>query len=388
LNAAVAAGAAGIYVVQVEPSALFSEAASLGPTLLGTKRGALAAGSLDAARSAGTSRGCAGVSFLTNRNRRISPFSGAVNVSNFLTTAALPRTSEFLDTSIDPDNFRIAVLDPTVSTGSVSVKFEVIPSSEPADALDLPHPPPPPAEYVLDRHRGTSFRGSFLRLVSDGPDDRASGDNAEQDPDNQTIKVWAGDWLKVTYEAADGEKTARVPVCPPHADTTVRGAVRYVSLDFRVAYVDLNGNGKQDADEELATTLDQLKTWFTAANALWAQACIQFRSVGVTPFLLPTGTVDLNGRYPALKIVAGDPDRNDFWIVGLGDGALAVLTSLSRRAADAATVTVYVVPSLPVVTKGGTSSVLHGVAHPPFAEQLAADWQHTTPNPDFSRVIF
>jgi hypothetical protein len=122
--------------------------------------------------------------FLDNENNEISPETKALNVSNYVTDNGFPPDSAFGDDCDDPSNFRLEVEDEEAEGESVSVTLKVGDRD--------------PIEYTLDKKSGNKFRGKFLRLVTDGPDDAVQG--------TQTVLCKLGEAVVLTYRRAGEEE--------------------------------------------------------------------------------------------------------------------------------------------------------------------------------------
>jgi hypothetical protein len=140
------------------------------------------------------------IRYLDNTNAVI-PASESFQVSNFVTDNGLPiaGATTFAGTSTDPDNFRIEVEDPCATGASVQATLEVLRGANLGAAQLISS-----NTYTLNLHTGPKWRSLFLRVVSDGDDDAASGNGVASDPDNQTILVKLGDTLRATYTPASG----------------------------------------------------------------------------------------------------------------------------------------------------------------------------------------
>jgi hypothetical protein len=139
-----------------------------------------------------------------NETNGVIPNTESLQVSNFVTNNQLPTSaaSTFAGTSTDPDNFRIEVEDPA-ATGTVRATLEVLRGAHLGVAQFISG-----SHYTLISGPGNRWRSVFLRLVSDGDDDAASGHGAASDPDNQTILVKLQDTLRISYTPAAGPRVS------------------------------------------------------------------------------------------------------------------------------------------------------------------------------------
>ena len=147
--------------------------------------------------------------FLDKKNVAYNPSTEALGVSNYITTAGLPQDSQFTEGCADPKNFRLQanLIDAAGTGNSVQMKLEVVRpifagvQVVPISVLTL--------NYTLDQKVGNTFRGRFLRLVSDSEDDKASGGSPSTDTNNQTILVKLGDTLKASYDTSPGHTVSQ-----------------------------------------------------------------------------------------------------------------------------------------------------------------------------------
>lgn len=136
--------------------------------------------------------------FLDSQNGPIDPSVKALNVSNHVSNdAALSTTFSFSGTSTDPDNFRIEVTETHAAGSTITATLQA--------GLR------PPISYTLRLDplgtSGNVYRSTFLRLVTDGPDDAVVG--------NQTILCKLGETVVFKYTKPACEDRLEIQIGRP-----------------------------------------------------------------------------------------------------------------------------------------------------------------------------
>ncbi len=171
-------------------------------------------------------------------------------MSNYVTTNGLLIGNDFGDRQEDPDNFRLQVLDPGQTAGSVNVE---VTQTRPGQASVINFHSIP-----LGRKSGGYFRSDFLRLVSDAAD-------ASSSPN--VILVQLGDRLTAKYQDSRGVSCTRTimvgrPVVEEDNNTDQKKHdIREVKVRF-VVFQKPDGSGpaitQARLDAEIATTNERL----------------------------------------------------------------------------------------------------------------------------------
>ena len=232
------------------------------------------------------------VSFLDSKNTSMNEAYEALNVSNYVTNDNLSSSDNFTLTSVDPDNFRIEVIDDLRihSSSQVTVTMEILRDNSGQNkpvtcASDLNRSQK--YEYDLSRDKTeTAFRSRFIRLVSDSID-AADGlgpssikDNGCTVVNDQTVLVKLGDTMRVRYANGDAN--------PPSASMVVgrlttdnyngpnqsRHDIRKLKLNL-VIFEDPENSGSPAADIE--TVVNDIR----AVQERFAQATIDTNVVGI-----------------------------------------------------------------------------------------------------------
>lgn len=191
-----------------------------------------------------------------------------LEVSNRVTTQALP--SGFTDASDDRDNFKVEVLDATVTGNTIAA------GSVEVEALKRDHSQFSPRRKInveLQRVGTTQlFRSKYLRLVVDDQDQAANPAQTlltDWDPSDENVDI-LGQNVKVTYTASSG---------PVTSETTVGGATRsFVRVAVHVLRTTPGGAGVVTTAQ--ATT--RIKKWFRRVLA----------QISMTPQLTQVREVD------------------------------------------------------------------------------------------------
>lgn len=191
-----------------------------------------------------------------------------LEVSNRVTTADLP--TGFTDASTDRDNFKVEVLDATVTGSSIPATSVEVEALKPSGTAFSPR-----RKINVELQRvGTSnlFRSKYLRLVVD---DQDNGANTAQtlltdwDSSDESITI-LGQIVKVTYTSSCGPLTSQ---------TTVGSATRsYVRVAIRAMRTSPGGSPVVTAAQ--ATT--RIKKWFRRVLA----------QISMTPDLITAFEVD------------------------------------------------------------------------------------------------
>ncbi|MDA1142440.1 MAG: hypothetical protein O3B01_28075, partial [Planctomycetota bacterium] len=200
-----------------------------------------------------------GLDFLMNDNTAFDPDTEALNVSNYVTTDGLPTKANtaYATTCNDPDNFRIEVNNPAETGNSVDVKIKVNTGAD--------------VTYTLDMKTGARFRGPFLRLVTDGPDNSASEHGANSDPDNQTILVAPGDTVTVTYTPTTGlNMTQQLQVGRPSTENNnganqLQHDIRILKVRF-VVFKNQTGTAPAATRPQVEADIQTLRQRYGQAN--------------------------------------------------------------------------------------------------------------------------
>jgi hypothetical protein len=248
------------------------------------------------------------LNYLENNNVKISAQTEALNVSNYVTTDQLPANSAFAATNPDPDNFRLEVFDTT--SDRVQVKLEIVRGGAVIAG---------PLAYTLDKEQAGRFRGDFLRLVTDGPDDAASGGNPAADPRNQTIRVQLDDLVRMTYTPFPGYDLVSVirvgrPVSENNNDPASqrRHDIREVRVNI-VVFRKRDGSGP-------AATPAQVQADIDVANQRLAQSTIRLKAV-VQPDVPLTGlrAALADGFTPSSPGRIYSPSSDELAVIGSKD---------------------------------------------------------------------
>ncbi len=222
------------------------------------------------------------VEFLDNSNLVIDPVTKALNVSNYVTTNGLLIGNDFGDRQEDPDNFRLQVLDPGQTAGSVNVE---VTQTRPGQASVINFHSIP-----LGRKSGGYFRSDFLRLVSDAAD-------ASSSPN--VILVQLGDRLTAKYKDSRGLACTRtITVGRPVVEEDdgmdqLKHDIRETKVRITV-FQNANGTGPVLSKQEV---LDDIQS----VNERLAQATIRLKLIGEINMGTDGNGVPLVGKQAVLR---------------------------------------------------------------------------------------
>lgn len=191
-----------------------------------------------------------------------------LEISNRVTTADLP--TGFADASPDRDNFKVEVLDSSVTGSSIAATSVEVEALKPNGTAFSPR-----RKINVELQRvgtGNLFRSKYLRLVVDDQDNAANTAQTlltDWDSSDESIEI-LGQIVKVTYTSSCGPLTSQ---------TTVGSATRsYIKTAIHILRASAGGAGVVTTAQ--ATT--RMKKWYRRV----------FAQISMTPTILMIREVD------------------------------------------------------------------------------------------------